>query len=55
MLVLFGHISENICRPERWLEPLPEAVSSIPGVWGHMMTFFGGSHGRIGYRFALLE
>jgi len=42
-------------RPERWLEPLPEAVSSIPGVWGHMMTFFGGSHGCIGYRFALLE
>ncbi|KAI0822363.1 cytochrome P450 [Trametes gibbosa] len=27
-------------KPERW-ENLPEAVSSIPGVWGHMLSFLG--------------
>lgn len=30
------------CSPERWGN-LPEAVGEIPGVWGNMMTFLGGS------------
>ena len=41
-------------RPERW-ESLPEDVSSIPGVWGHLMTFIGGPRACIGYRFSLVE
>ncbi|KIK04008.1 hypothetical protein K443DRAFT_676319 [Laccaria amethystina LaAM-08-1] len=41
-------------RPERW-ESTPDAASSIPGVWGHMLTFLGGPHSCIGYRFALVE
>ncbi|KAI0822367.1 cytochrome P450 [Trametes gibbosa] len=41
-------------RPERW-ESLPEAVSSIPGVWSHTLTFLGGQHACIGYRFSLVE
>ncbi|KAJ3864810.1 cytochrome P450 [Lentinula novae-zelandiae] len=42
-------------KPERWLSKLPEAVNSIPGVWGNMMSFLGGPHGCIGYRYAVLE
>ncbi|KAJ3785706.1 cytochrome P450 [Lentinula aff. detonsa] len=42
-------------KPERWESKLPEAVTAIPGVWGNMMTFLGGPHGCIGYRFAVLE
>ncbi|KAI0743350.1 cytochrome P450 [Daedaleopsis nitida] len=41
-------------RPERWDNP-PEAISSIPGVFGHILTFLGGPHACIGYRFALVE
>ena len=41
-------------RPERWANP-PEAVSSIPGVWGHLLTFLGGPHACIGYRFSVIE
>ncbi|KAJ7609472.1 cytochrome P450 [Roridomyces roridus] len=40
--------------PERW-DALPEAISAIPGVYAHLLTFFGGTHNCIGYRFALLE
>jgi len=29
-------------KPERWIQPLPEAVSSIPGVWSNLLTFIGG-------------
>lgn len=41
-------------RPERW-ESAPEAAASIPGVWGHMLTFIGGPRACIGYRFSLVE
>ncbi|OBZ66502.1 hypothetical protein A0H81_13684 [Grifola frondosa] len=41
-------------KPERW-ESIPEAVSSIPGVWGHLLTFLGGPRSCIGYRFSLVE
>ncbi|KAJ7658457.1 cytochrome P450, partial [Mycena rosella] len=38
--------------PERWESPIS---SSVPGVWGNMMTFFGGPRSCIGYRFSLAE
>ncbi|KAJ6566429.1 cytochrome P450 [Mycena capillaripes] len=41
-------------RPERW-EQVPKAAESIPGVWGNLMTFFGGPHNCIGFRFSLAE
>ncbi|KIY48883.1 cytochrome P450 [Fistulina hepatica ATCC 64428] len=41
-------------RPDRW-DAVPEAVKNIPGVWGNMMTFIGGQHACIGYRFSLIE
>ena len=44
----------RLCRPERWENP-PEAISNIPGVWGHLLTFLGGPRACIGYRFSLIE
>ncbi|KAJ7289289.1 cytochrome P450 [Mycena rebaudengoi] len=41
-------------RPERWESSTP-INNSIPGVWGHMLTFLGGARGCIGYRFSLVE
>ncbi|KDQ54074.1 hypothetical protein JAAARDRAFT_38679 [Jaapia argillacea MUCL 33604] len=41
-------------KPERWENP-PQAISSIPGVWGSMLTFLGGHHACIGYRFSVVE
>ncbi|KAJ7075289.1 cytochrome P450 [Mycena belliarum] len=38
--------------PERWESPLS---TSIPGVYGNMLTFLGGPRNCIGYRFALAE
>ena len=29
-------------KPERWVSP-PDTISEIPGLWGNMMTFLGGS------------
>ncbi|KAK1234630.1 hypothetical protein PQX77_002169, partial [Marasmius sp. AFHP31] len=49
---LWGSDAEEF-KPERW-ENLPEAVTSIPGVWGNMMTFLGGPHGCIGWRFTIV-
>ncbi|OJT09225.1 Cytochrome P450 3A24 [Trametes pubescens] len=44
-------------RPERWLAPLPDALTEakIPGVYSHLMTFWGGGRACIGFKFAELE
>ncbi|KAI0056938.1 cytochrome P450 [Artomyces pyxidatus] len=44
-------------RPERWLAPLPASVSEahVPGVYAHTLTFLGGSHACIGFKFSQLE
>jgi cytochrome P450 len=42
------------CRPERW-QNIPDAVSQIPGAWGNILTFLGGTRACIGYRFSLVE
>jgi len=44
-------------KPERWLSPLPAAVSEahIPGVYSNLMTFMGGSRACIGFKFSELE
>ncbi|CAK5266376.1 unnamed protein product [Mycena citricolor] len=41
-------------KPERW-DKLPEAVQSIPGVWGHQLTFLTGVHSCIGFQFSIVE
>lgn len=40
-------------NPDRWLNGSVD--TSLPGLWGNMMTFFGGARSCIGYRFALVE
>ncbi|KAF9533504.1 cytochrome P450 [Crepidotus variabilis] len=44
-------------KPERWLQPLPEAVTNvhIPGVYSNLMTFLGGGRACIGFKFSQLE
>ncbi|VDB85149.1 unnamed protein product [Peniophora sp. CBMAI 1063] len=41
-------------RPERWFD-LPEAAKELPGAWANQMTFLGGTHACIGYRFSVAE
>ena len=41
-------------RPERW-EHTPNAVHSIPGIWGNSLAFLGGPRACIGYRFSVVE
>ncbi|KAJ7118957.1 cytochrome P450 [Mycena epipterygia] len=38
--------------PERWES---EISNSLPGIWGHMLSFIGGPRACIGYRFSLVE
>ncbi|KAJ6566320.1 cytochrome P450 [Mycena capillaripes] len=52
-ITLWGNDAAEF-RPERW-EQVPKAAESIPGVWGNLMTFFGGPHNCIGFRFSLAE
>ncbi|KAJ7120541.1 cytochrome P450 [Mycena crocata] len=40
--------------PERWESATPVS-NTIPGVWGHMLTFLGGPRSCIGFRFSLVE
>jgi len=40
--------------PSRW-NSVPRAASSIPGIWGNMLTFLGGPRACIGFRFSLVE
>ncbi|KAI8969791.1 cytochrome P450 [Trametes punicea] len=44
-------------KPDRWLKPLPEALekAAIPGIYSHLMTFYGGGRSCIGFTFAQLE
>ncbi|KAJ7735560.1 cytochrome P450 [Mycena maculata] len=41
-------------KPERWAK-IPDSVSTIPGVWANLLTFFAGPHNCIGFRFSLAE
>lgn len=41
-------------RPERW-ENVPQGAQALPGVWGNIMSFLGGSRACIGYQFSTLE
>ncbi|KAF8838342.1 cytochrome P450 [Paxillus ammoniavirescens] len=41
-------------RPERW-DDLPKAVSDIPGVYSHLLSFIGGPKACIAYRFSVVE
>ncbi|KAI0056945.1 cytochrome P450 [Artomyces pyxidatus] len=44
-------------KPERWLAPLPKTVAEarVPGVYSHTLTFLGGGHACIGFKFSQLE
>ena len=42
-------------NPDRFLSPPPESSKEVPGVWGNLLTFLGGTRSCIGYRFALAE
>ncbi|KAH9927307.1 cytochrome P450 [Fomitopsis serialis] len=44
-------------KPERWLSPLPDAVTGagLPAVAGSLMTFIGGKRACIGFKFAEME
>ncbi|KAL6306606.1 cytochrome P450 monooxygenase [Sparassis latifolia] len=44
-------------KPERWLSPLPTALTDahIPGVYSNLMTFMGGGRACIGFKFSEME
>ncbi|KAM5542007.1 hypothetical protein V8D89_004317 [Ganoderma adspersum] len=54
--VLWGTDADE-WKPERWLNPLPEALEEarIPGVYSNLMTFTGGARSCIGFKFSQLE
>jgi cytochrome P450 len=47
-------------NPERYFTEKSNNVpgggpNSVPGIWGNLLTFLGGTRNCIGYRFALAE
>ncbi|KAL1708632.1 cytochrome P450 [Schizophyllum commune] len=44
-------------KPERWLAPLPESITSahMPGIYSNLLTFLGGGRACIGFKFSQLE
>lgn len=47
-------------NPERYFSEKAQSKegggpNSVPGVWGNLLTFLGGTRNCIGYRFALAE
>ncbi|PPR03959.1 hypothetical protein CVT24_008314 [Panaeolus cyanescens] len=44
-------------NPERWLNPLPEALlaAHLPGIYANLMTFSAGGRSCIGFKFSQLE
>ncbi|KAJ7667260.1 cytochrome P450 [Mycena rosella] len=40
--------------PDRW-DNIPQAASSIPSIWGNLLSFLAGPHNCIGFRFAIIE
>ena len=43
-------------NPERWMQGgVSEKAHGLPGIWGQQMTFMGGQHACIGYKFSLFE
>ena len=42
-------------NPDRYSKPALEQTNQVPGVWGNLLTFLGGTRNCIGYRFALVE
>ncbi|KAJ7059524.1 cytochrome P450 [Mycena amicta] len=41
-------------KPERW-DALPDTAKSVPGIYSNLLTFLGGPHNCIGWRFSLAE
>jgi cytochrome P450 len=41
-------------KPERYFE-MNENAKQVPGIWGNLLSFLGGTRNCIGYRFALAE
>ena len=50
----FQQLFNSPLRPERW-ESVPQAANGIPGVWGNLLSFLGGRHSCIGYRYSVTE